>query len=331
MRRREFLGLTGTAALSLARPGQAQTKADLPVVGVLIHGREELAKLRLPALRLGLQQAGLVEGKNYSLAIRLANGDLSLLPSLAKELGDLKPAVVVVASFPATTHKAIPDVPLVFTGFAADPVAQGLVESWTRPGGLITGNVMNAVGGEETFAQKRLGLFKDLVPRLTRLGMVAPDPGRGLAVTEKTALQKVSTQFGFEFKHYGLASIDDLEAAFASARGDDVDAFFISGEPLMISNISHVMPFITASGKPSFGPYEELARAGLLMSYSSDLNDGFRQAGIYAAKILGGAKPGDLPIEQASKFVFAINLRTAKALGITVPANLMTLADVVIE
>jgi putative tryptophan/tyrosine transport system substrate-binding protein len=331
MQRREFMKLAGTVALCFARPGYAQTKPDLPLIGLLFPGREEALKDRLAGLRLGLQQAGLVEGKNYSLVIRFANGDLGRLTALAKELGEFKPKVVVVGTFPNLTHKAIPDVPIIFSAFAADPVAMGIVDSWVRPGGMITGNVMNAVGGEETMAQKRGGLFKQLVPGLTRLGMIGPDPGSPLLVAEREALQKVAVQFGFDLKNYGIAGLDNLESAFASARRDDVNALFISGEPLTATNMSRIMPFVTASGKPSFGPYLEMARAGLLMSYSSDLSDGFRHAGIYAAKILGGAKPGDLPIEQASKFIFAINLKTAKALGITVPPNLLALADEVLE
>jgi putative ABC transport system substrate-binding protein len=331
MRRREFIRLAGTAALCFVRPGYAQTKADPPLIGVLIPGREDAMKDRLAALRLGLQQAGLVEGKSYSLAIRFANGDLARMAALAKELGELKPTVVVVGAYPTIAHKVLPDIPLVFTALAADPIAAGLAESYARPGGLMTGNVMNAAGGEETMAQKRIGLFRELVPGVTRLGMIAPDPGSLLAAAERKALQKMAAQFGFDFKNYGVAGLDDLESAFATARRDDVGAFFISGEPLTTTNMSRVMPFVAASGKPSFGPYLEMARAGLLMSYSSDLSDGFRHAAVYVAKILDGTKPGDLPIEQASKFIFAINLKTAKALGVTVPPNLLALADEVFE
>jgi putative ABC transport system substrate-binding protein len=161
--------------------------------------------------------------------------------------------------------------------------------------------------------------------------MIAPDPGNTLGVTERDALRKVAAQFGFELKHYGLATLDDLEGALASGLRDEVSAFYLSGEPLLIQNLSRVMPFVTASGKPTVGPYPEMARAGLLMSYSSDVSDGFRHAGIYVARILSGTKPGDLPIEQASKFIFAINLKTAKALGIAVPSTLLALADEVIE
>jgi putative ABC transport system substrate-binding protein len=270
MRRRAFIGLIGGAALSFPQWGYAQTKTDLPLVGVLYPGTPDVLKVRIAALRLGLQEAGFIEGTNYSLAIRFANGDLGRMPSLAKELGDLKPTVIVAATFPSIVHKILPEIPIVFTAVAADPVASGLVKSYVRPGGMVTGNVMNAVGGEETMAQKRIGLFKDLVPGLTRLGMIAPDPGSPLAMTEKDALRKVAAQFGFEFLHYGLATIDDLEGAF-------------------------------------------------------------RHAGTYVSKILRGTKPGDLPIEQASKFIFAINLKTAKALGIAVPPALLALTDEVIE
>jgi putative ABC transport system substrate-binding protein len=195
---------------------------------------------------------------------------------------------------------------------------------------MMTGNVMNAVGGEETMTQKRIGFFKELVPNLIRLGMIAPANGV-LAMKEKDALQKVAAQLSFEFIHYGLNTLDDLEGAFAAGLRDDVSAFYISGEPLLFANLSRVMSFVTASRKPSVGPYPEWGRSGLLMSYSTDPIDGYRRAGAYAAKILNGAKPGDLPIEQASKFTLVINLKTAKALGIAVPANLLALADEVIE
>ena len=131
--------------------------------------------------------------------------------------------------------------------------------------------------------------------------------------------------------YYGLGTLDDLEAAFASGRRDNVSAFYISGEPLLSANMSRVIPFVAGSGKPTVGPYPDWGRAGLLMSYSTDPIDGYRHAGTYAAKILNGAKPGDLPIEQASKFTFVINLKTAKALGITVPPTLLALADEVVE
>lgn len=339
MRRREFIGLIGAAALISPRPGYAQNNTSLPLVGVLVPPKQdsEFARQIIAALRTGLQEEGFTEGKNYSLAIRFANGDLARLPSLAKELGGLKPRVIVAASIAAlVARESFPDLPLVFTAVADDPIALGFAESYARPGGMMTGNVMNAVGGEETITQKRIGFFKQLVPGLTRLGMVArvPQPNplyNGLATREENALQKAAAQFGFEFMRYNFDALDDLESTFASGLRDNVSAFYISGQPSLFNNMSRVMSLVAASGKPSFGSYPEWGRAGLLMSYSTDLVDGYRHAGIYAGKILYGAKPADLPIEQADKFTLVINLKTAKSLGIVVPPTLLALADEVIE
>jgi putative tryptophan/tyrosine transport system substrate-binding protein len=336
MRRREFIGLIGTAALSYPRPGHAQIKT-LPLVGVLMPSKSETnaAKERVAALRKGLQEAGFVEGTNFSLAVRFAEGDSNRLPQLARELGALNPRVIVTVGFGAApAQRSSPEIPLVFTAVAADPIALGWVQNYAHPGGMITGNVMNAVGGEETMAQKRIGLFKQLVPGLTRLGMIAPAKGvlaGALAMREKEALHKVAAQLNFEVVHYDLNTIDDLESAFAAGHRDDVSAFYISTESLLISNLSRVMSSVTASRKPSVGTIPDWGRAGLLMSYGTDIIDGLRHAGIYVAKILNGAKPGDLPVEQASKFTFVINLKTAKALGIAVPSTLLAVADEVIE
>jgi ABC-type uncharacterized transport system substrate-binding protein len=333
MRRREVIGLIGAAALGFPRPGYGQAKTELPLVAVILVHKSDTAaaRERIGALHKGLQEEGLIEGRNYSLAVRFAEGDFTRLPRLARELGELNPRIFVTVGFGAgPAQRTSPDIPLVFTGVAVDPVASGWVQSYAQPGGMITGNVMNAVGGEVTMTQKRIGLFRQLVPGLTRLGMIAPANG-ALAIKEKEALQEVATQLGFEFVFYGLNTIDDLEGAFAAGLRDDVSAFYISGEPMLSGNLSRVMSFVAASRKPAVGPYPDWARAGLLMSYATDPNDGVRHAGSYVAKILNGARPGDLPVEQAIKFTFVINLKTAKALGIVVPSNLLALADEVIE
>jgi putative tryptophan/tyrosine transport system substrate-binding protein len=334
MRRRMFIGLMGTAALGLARSAVAQTPTDLPLVGVLMPFEQdaEFTRERIAAIRKGLQEAGFIEGTNYSLAMRFANGDLDRLPSLAMELGALKPGVIVVAGYaPGPVHSLLPKTPLVFAGISVDPIGSGYAVSYARPGGMMTGNVMNALGGEESITQKRIGLFKQLVPDLTRLGMIAPESGSGMATSERAALRNVAVQFGFEFLYYGFGTLDDLEDAFMSGVRDDVSAFYISGEAMLYNNMSRVMPLVRASRKPTVGTYPNWGRSGLLLSYSADPIDAYRNAGGYVAKILGGAKPGDLPIEQASKFMLVINQKTARALGISVPATLVALADEVIE
>jgi putative tryptophan/tyrosine transport system substrate-binding protein len=333
VQRREFIGLVGATALSIPRPGYAQTKTDIPLVGLLVPNKQdsEPANARIAALRKGFLEEGFIEGKNYSLAMRFANGDFDRLPSLAKELGALKPRVIVAAGAAVdVVRRSFPDLPLVFTGFAADPIAFGLVESYARPGGMITGNVMNAIGGEVTMTEKRLGFFKELVPSLRLIGMIATSDAL-VSIAEQDALRKVSGKLGFDFVLYPIKTPDDLESAFASGLRDDVSAFYISGETLLIVNLPRVVQFVAAARKPSVGTYPEWGRAGLLMSYATDPLDGFRHAGAYAAKILNGAKPGDLPIEQASKFTLVINQKTAKALGIAVPPTLLALADEVIE
>jgi putative ABC transport system substrate-binding protein len=331
MQRRQFIGLAGTAALSVARTGYAQTNDGLPLVGVLSPTRGEFAKDRIAAIRKGLQEAGFIEGTNYSLAMRFAEGDLDRVPGLARELGGLKPRVILVVGYGVgAVRQLLPDAPVVFTAIAADPVALGYAQSYAHPGGMVTGNVLNAIGGEETLTEKRMGLFKELVPSLTRLGMIstAKNP---VAIAELDALRKVAGHLGFESVQYNIQTPDDLENAFVSGLRENVSAFYISGEPLLISNISRVLPFVAASGKPTVGVLPEWGRAGLLMSYSTDVVDGCRHAGTYVAKILNGTKPGDLPIEQASKFTFVINLKTAKELGIAVRPTLISLADEVIE
>jgi putative ABC transport system substrate-binding protein len=286
MRRREFIGLIGAAALISPRPGYAQN-SSLPMVGFLVPIKQdtEYARQIIAALRKGLQEEGFTEGKNYSLAMRFANGDFARLPSLAKELGALKPRVVVASSTAAlVARESFPDLPVVFIAIADDPIALGFAESYARPGGMMTGNVMNAIGGEETITQKRLGFFKELVPGLTRLGMIArvPQPNpllNGLATREENALQKAAAQFGFEFMRYNFDTLDELESTFASALRDNVSAFYISGQPTLFNNMSRVVSLVAASGRPGLGSYPEWGRAGLLLSYSTDLVDGYRHAG----------------------------------------------------
>jgi putative ABC transport system substrate-binding protein len=362
MQRRDFLRLMGATALSIPRPGYAQKKTDMPLVGFLLVQKLEtsLAKDRIVALRKGLQQEGFIEGTNYSLAVRSAEGALDRYPRFARELGASNARVIVVSSSlyglvdsvlcrdgsyrgqatPAEIarqcevfhefRRSFPELPLVFCNIAADVIALGIVQSYTHPGGMVTGIVMSAVGGEETLTQKRIGFFKELVPNLERLGMIAPVNGV-LAIQEKDALQKVSLQMGFELVHYEIKTLDDLDRAVAAGLRDDVSAFYISGEPLMGADLPRLVSALAATGKPTAGPYPQFAQAGLLMSYSTDPIDSVRHAGIYAGKILHGTKPGDLPIEQASKFTLVINLKTAKALGITVPSTLLAVADEVIE
>jgi putative ABC transport system substrate-binding protein len=328
MGRREFLKLSGLAALAVSWPARAQP--ELPVVAVLVPGTAKLANDRMLAIRKGMQEAGLTEGVNYAFALRYADGVFDRLPGLALELAALKPRVIVASAAAAiAAHKTLPDLPLVFTSYAADPIKAGFAESYVHPGGHATGNVMNAVGGEEALTQKRMNLFRELVPDLKRIGFIGS--ASILATAELTALQSVAGQFGFEIVRHPVSGLDDIEVAVAASVHDGVDAIYVSGESLLYNNMARVLPLVMAPGKPTVGTYPEWGRAGLLMSYSADLIDDFRRAGIYAAKILGGEKPADLPIEQASKFVLVLNLKTAKSLGLAASDRLLTVTDEVVE
>lgn len=315
--------------MAASAPWSAVAQDDLPLVAVLVPGTAKLANERLVAIRKGMQEAGLAEGTHYAFALRFADGVFDRLPGFALELAALKPRLIVAsAAAAAAVHKTVPDLPMVFTSYAADPIKAGFAQSYARPGGNTTGNVMNAAGGEETVTQKRIGLFKQLVPDLKRLGFIGTATSI-LAVAELAALRSVAGHFGFDIVHHAIQGLDDIEGAVAASNKDGVGALYVSGEPLLYNNMARVAPFVIASGKPTVASYPDWARAGLLMSYSADLLDDFRRAGVYAAKILRGEKPGDLPIEQASKFVLLVNARTAKQLGIGVPPTL--LADELIE
>jgi putative tryptophan/tyrosine transport system substrate-binding protein len=328
MSRRKFLKLSGLAAFAASWPARAQR--DLPIVAVLTPGDIRLSDNRIVAIRKGMQEAGLKEGVDYSFARRYADGAFDRLAGLALELAALKPRLIIASAAAApVAHKTLPDLPLVFTSIAADPIKAGFAESYVHPGGHATGNVMNAVGGEEALTQKRMNLFKELVPDLKRVGFIGS--ASILATIELTALQSVAGQFGFEIVRPPVGGLDDVEGAVAATVSDGVGAIYVSGEPLLYNNMARVLPQVLAPEKPTVGTYPEWGRAGLLMSYSADLIDDFRRAGIYAAKILRGEKPADLPIEQASKFVLVLNLRTAKSLGVAVPDRLLTVADEVVE
>jgi putative ABC transport system substrate-binding protein len=332
MERRRFMQLAGGAAIAWPLPALAQQAAGLPLVAVLFPSTEDRAVKMVAALRDGLKQAGLVEGTQYALTVRFANGDMPQLPKLAQELDALGPGMfVTVANATPFVRQQAPNTPLVFTGVAADVIALGWAESYARPGGMMTGNVQNAIGGEEAITTKRISLFKELVPNLTRLGMIGFANGV-LSNLEHNGLRSASSQLGFEVLRYDLQrSLDGLDDAVSAGLRDNVSAFYISGGFVVFGHIPEVVASVAKSGRPICGVYPEFARAGCLMSYSIDLEYGFRLTGIQVAKILRGAKPGDLPIEQADKFSLVVNLKTAKALGVTVPDKSFTIADELIE
>ena len=331
MQRRGFIGLIGGAA-AWPLAARAQQAANLPLVAVIGMSTEQLAIARSASIREGLKQAGLIEGKDYVLTLRFADGDYGRLPEIVKELDGLKTRVyVTVGSGPKPIHRQVPNAPVVFTGIAIDPVTFGWVESYARPGGMTTGNVQNAIGGLESLMSKQFQFFKELVPNLTRLGFIGLTDTAVQFPVERAAVQKTAEQLGFAVSMYEVPTTADVESAIASGQRDDVSAFFLSLDPRLVARIPQIVASLAKTGKPAFGPTPPWTRGGLLMSYYTDFNEQARSAGGQVAKILRGAKPGDLPIEQADKFTLILNLKAAKRLGITVPSALLAQADEVIE
>jgi putative ABC transport system substrate-binding protein len=226
MRRRRFLLASCAAAVALPWPAFAQK--ELPLVAVLVPGNADLARSRLDAIRKGMREAGLAEGVNYAFALRYADGVFDRLPGLALELAALKPRVIIASAAAAVAvHKTVPDLPLVFTSYAADPIKAGFAQSYVHPGANTTGNVMNAVGGEETLTQKRMGLFRELVPDLKRLGFIGTATSL-LAIAELTALRSVAAGFGFDVVHHPIQGLDDIESAVASSGKDGAGSLYVS-------------------------------------------------------------------------------------------------------
>jgi putative ABC transport system substrate-binding protein len=332
--RRGFLRLAGSATGAWPPAARSQQGPSRPVVAVLVPLSPALARLRLEAVRRGLLEAGLLEGAHYALESRFADGQTDRLPGLARELHSLRPAVFVVGGSLTAALELRPRPPMVFTATAVDPVRLGLVESYARRGGMLTGNVLTALGGEDTIAERRIALFKELVPGLARLGMFGPSAvpaGGNLFAEELSAAARVSSRLGFEARAYRLQSIDDLEGAIAAGVRDGVDGIYVSAAPLLLGNVVRALPLILGPGLPTLATYAEWARAGVLMTYSADVLDGWWRAGVYAGRILQGARPGDLPIEQPTRFTLAINARTARQLGIGIPTALEAAADELIE
>lgn len=336
MKRREFLKAVGTVAL--AAPAVAQTADRLPVIAILLHNPPATAAPRVEAILLGLKEAGLREGVHFRVEKRFANAQFDRLPGLAQELEAFNPIVFVVGPYGiGPVQKLKSKYPIVFAGIAADPVENGVVKSYTRPGGMITGSVVNALGGERSLVEKRIFLLRELVPTVKHLGVIGPEPppaalGRDQLVDfEYTSAKEISEKLNLKTSRFRFTRMDEFEGKLAEAVSAGVDALYMSGEVLLFNNIPFVVPLVAGAKLPAVGAYAEWARGGLLMSYSADTLDSFRRGGHSAAKIFRGANPGEIPIEQISRFIVSINSNAARLLGIEVPTSILALADEIID
>ncbi|MBR1092677.1 ABC transporter substrate-binding protein [Bradyrhizobium manausense] len=286
MKRREFIGLIG-GMTAWPRTVWGQQAASLPLVAVLAMATEQIANARSANIREGLKRAGLVEDKDYIITVRFAEGDSVRLQEIVRELDRLKPRVyVTVANSPQPIHRLAPNVPVVFTAIAIDPVAYGWVKSYAKPGGMTTGNVQNALGGLESLTSKQFQLFKELVPNLMRLGFIGLMDTAVQFPVEHAAVQKAAQQLGFAVSMYDVPTLDDVESAIESGQRDEVSAFFVSISPRLVARIPQIVATLAKTGKPALGPTAVWARGGLLMSYSTDFDEQARRAGGQVAQIL---------------------------------------------
>jgi putative tryptophan/tyrosine transport system substrate-binding protein len=325
MRRREFIALLGSAALARPLAGHAQQSA-MPVIGFLNSASAQAYARPLAAFREGLNTAGYVDGRNVAIEYRWADGHYDRLPAMAAELIDRQVAVIA-ANGPAVplAKAATTTIPIVFTaGF--DPIELGLIASLNRPGGNLTGvSILNAELGP-----KRLELLRELLPTATTVALLI-NPNNPSAATVSRELQAVARTIGLEIHVLHASTEAELDATFAGLAQLRASALAIGNDPFFNSRSAHLAALTNRHAMPAIYQYREFAAAGGLMSYGGSLTDSYRQAGIYTGRILAGAKPGDLPVQQSTKVELIINLKTAKALGLTVPLPLLGRADEVIE
>ena len=325
MRRREFIaGLGGAAAWPLV--AQAQ-QASIPLVGFLTSAGAAANARYLDAFRSGMLELGYVEGSNIRYEHRFADGHLGRLPELAVDLVRIKPNVIVSAPLP--THMALRQatstIPIVMaTG--ADPVGFGLVTSLSHPGGNVTGLTNFA----EVLAAKQVDLLRELIPRLSRLGALV-NVTNPLHVPQLQETKAAAVTNGIDLMPVEIRYPDELGPAFETLAKERVEALTVPPDTVFSNFRRRIAELAAATRMPAIYGFREHVEDGGLMSYGPDNRGNYRRAAAYVDKILKGAKPGDLPIEQPTKFELVINLKTAKALGLEIPPQLLARADEVIE
>jgi putative ABC transport system substrate-binding protein len=326
LKRREFLGVLGGSAAAWPLAARAQ-QPRMPVIGFLDVGSPADRPYVVAAFRKGLAESGFVEGRNVAIEFRWAEGNYEQLPVLAAELVRHPVSVITTpanAAAAVAAKAATATIPIVF-GMGVDPVKLGLVASLNRPGGNATG--VNSLLGE--VATKRMQLLRELVPAAHRISLLVNPTD--LADSTARDVQAAASALGLETVVLEAATGREIEMAFARLSHEKIDAMFVSASSLFATRRVQLTILAAHHGVPTAYSSRFFVEAGGLMSYGTDLDEAFRQVGIYTGRILKGAKPADLPVMQSTKFELAINLNTANALGLNVPTMLLTIADKVIE
>jgi putative tryptophan/tyrosine transport system substrate-binding protein len=327
LRRRDFITLLGgAAAWPVAVRAQQRT---IPVIGFLCVASPEGFAARLHAFRQGLKGAGYVEGENTTIEYRWAENQGNRLPELAADLVRRQVSVIAAlgGSLPALAAKAATTTTPIIFGTPEDPVRIGLVESLGRPGGNATG--VNFFTAE--LVAKRLGLLRELLPGATRVAALINPDNAVLMQSTMQELEQIASVLGLNVQLLRTNSRSDINAAFATLGRERPDALFIGPGPFFVVRAVQLANLAAHHAIPSVFSVRDNVEAGGLMSYGTDINEAYRQVGAYTGRILNGAKPGDLPVMQPTKFELVINLQTATMLGLDVPPTLLARADEVIE
>src|SRR5262245_52087748 len=324
MTRFAFMAL---ALVLLAAPCRVGAQGRTVTIGYLGNSSPSLEASLVEAFREGLQQHGYVEGQNLIIKYQWAEGQQERSAVLAAELVRLKPDVVLTAGTPGTlaAKQATQSIPIV-TAVVGDPVTSGLVASLAKPGGNITGlATLN-----EELEGKRLEIFKQVVPKLSRIAVLR-NPANPVTTILWKGMQSAAEELGIKLQPFEVRGPNDLDGALATIKAARPQGLMLISDRFLIAYRASIMQFTVKNRLHGMFPYRELAQDGGLMAYGPDNTDMYRRAATYVAKILGGAKPADLPMEQPTKFEFVINLKTAKALGLTIPPSVLGRADQIIE
>ena len=325
MKRREFITLLGGAAAAWPLAARAQQPA-MPVVGFLHPTSLGAIADRLRGFRQGLKDAGYVEGENVAIVYRFAEGQNDRLPDLAADLMHRQVAMIAAFADAALAAKAATStIPIVFS-VNEDPVRLGLVAGLARPGGNLTG--INLFSGE--LGAKRLELLREVAPKAVRVAVLVNPKGPNVETTLRD-LEGAARAMGLQIQIFNAGTSREIDAAFATLVRARPDALFVGGDPFFSSRRVQLVNLATRYAGIATFTNRDYPDIGGLMSYGSNSADAYRQVGVYAGRILKGAKPADLPVVQASKFELVINAQTARMLGLEVPSSLLALADEVIE
>ena len=326
MKRREFITLLGGTAAAWPLAAEAQQPA-MAVIGYLNNGSPESDASRLTGLRRGLNEIGYVEGRNFVVEYRWAGNQADRLPALAADLVQLRVTVIVAAGLlPALAAKAATtSIPIVFN-VAADPVQLGLVASLNRPGGNLTGT--NSLIGE--LGAKGLAVLHELMPSIATIGFLE-NPNNPVSGLMRRDVLAAAPVVGLKVQILKAGTDREIDAAFVSLVQAQTGALLVGNDPLFNSRIEQLVALAARHAIPTMYSWREFVVADGLISYGLSLIENYRQTGLYTGRILKGEKPVDMPVMQTTKLELAINLKTAKALGLDVPPSLLSIADEVIE